>query len=300
VDDDKAVAGQIHQRLTSAGHSCCVFTRAEKVIAMPGIDDVNLIILDVMLPGVSGFELCRQVRATEALSSIPIIFLSAMDGQEEIDHGLSQGADDYLTKPFTPETLVRRVENLLAAHEQTLSNESLLPVPGPRRIKTEVQSAIRAKRTFAFIYIELMGLSDLGRTLGAEARDVVLRHFARGLLVGQKEKSPEQFSAGHMGSGHFVVLVEPNRADAYCASVQKKWLNHLEDLYAALPEKTGASPAVIKSLRAQSRMLEILVCRTIHEGGANLKVRELFDILTRLRNNALSANDGSIHIDRRG
>ncbi|PSQ81287.1 MAG: histidine kinase, partial [Bacteroidetes bacterium QS_1_65_9] len=75
----------------------------------------DLVVSDVMMPGMDGFELCRRIKAEEALRSIPVLLLTARAGEEGTLEGLESGADDYVAKPFGPEELRRRIENHLAA-----------------------------------------------------------------------------------------------------------------------------------------------------------------------------------------
>ncbi|WP_302396333.1 response regulator transcription factor [Eggerthella sinensis] len=105
-DDEQAIADLVGQLLVEAGFSPAVFYAAPDLLAQQGIDPFNLVILDIMMPGMDGFACCRELRRT---SSVPIIFLTAKD--EEIDKvvGFELGADDYVVKPFKPRELVARV-----------------------------------------------------------------------------------------------------------------------------------------------------------------------------------------------
>ncbi len=105
-DDEQAIADLVAQLLVEAGFSPAVFYAAPDLLAQQGIDPFDLVVLDIMMPGMDGFACCRELRRT---SSVPIIFLTAKD--EEIDKvvGFELGADDYVVKPFKPRELVARV-----------------------------------------------------------------------------------------------------------------------------------------------------------------------------------------------
>lgn len=106
VDDDSAISELVSSLLEAEGFDVDAFTDPEKALRSFESAGYDLAILDVMMPGIDGFELCNRLRAR---SDIPIVFLSARD--EEIDQvvGLTLGADDYVTKPFKPRELVARV-----------------------------------------------------------------------------------------------------------------------------------------------------------------------------------------------
>lgn len=105
-DDEQAIADLVGQLLVEAGFSPSVFYAAADLLAEQAGEPFDLVILDIMMPGMDGFACCRELRRT---SSAPIIFLTAKD--EEIDKvvGFELGADDYVVKPFKPRELVARV-----------------------------------------------------------------------------------------------------------------------------------------------------------------------------------------------
>ncbi len=113
VEDDKHISKLIKFNLEKANYDCAIAATGEK--ALEALDDrpVDLIILDIMLPGMDGFGICRTIKEKEKLKNIPIIMLTAKG--EEVDRivGLELGADDYIVKPFSPRELVLRVKAIL-------------------------------------------------------------------------------------------------------------------------------------------------------------------------------------------
>jgi DNA-binding response OmpR family regulator len=113
VEDDVDVARLITHHLLEAGFAVQSFGNGESVLSEAVRQKPALFLLDIMLPGVDGFELCRQIRETGPLSAKPIVFLTARTSESEKVRGLELGADDYITKPFRPRELMARVRNLL-------------------------------------------------------------------------------------------------------------------------------------------------------------------------------------------
>lgn len=113
VEDDKNIAKLVKYNLDKAGFTCSTVITGEEGFEVLDREKVDLIILDVMLPKMDGFEVCRLIKQEEKYSKIPIIMLTAR--AEEIDRivGLELGADDYLAKPFSPRELVLRVKAIL-------------------------------------------------------------------------------------------------------------------------------------------------------------------------------------------
>lgn len=109
VEDDADIAQLVKLYLEKAGHAVDVIDSGERAVSRVRDDPPDLLILDVMLPGVDGLTICRAVRASAATAAIPIIILSARAGETDRIHGLELGADDYVVKPFSPKELVARV-----------------------------------------------------------------------------------------------------------------------------------------------------------------------------------------------
>lgn len=115
VDDERNIRDLIRKYLEKESYQVTAFDNAQNVIAEINRLKPDLLVLDIMMPGVDGLELCREIRKQ---SEIPIVFVSARD--EELDRvlGLELGADDYLAKPFSPRELVARIKNIFRRLEK--------------------------------------------------------------------------------------------------------------------------------------------------------------------------------------
>jgi DNA-binding response OmpR family regulator len=122
VEDDYDICRLIEHNLRSAGYGVQSFLTGSSVLVEAMRARPRLFLLDVMLPGTDGFDLCRQIRQTESLARIPIIFLSARTCEADRVKGLELGGDDYITKPFSPRELLARVRAVLRSSlDATLS-----------------------------------------------------------------------------------------------------------------------------------------------------------------------------------
>jgi DNA-binding response OmpR family regulator len=110
VDDDLELSGLISYALRQAGYLVVESGDGQAALAAFEREEPNLVILDVNLPRLSGLEVCRQIRA---VSKVPVMMLTVRAGEEDQVQALDLGADDYLTKPFSPKTLLARVRALL-------------------------------------------------------------------------------------------------------------------------------------------------------------------------------------------
>jgi DNA-binding response OmpR family regulator len=113
VEDEEDIARLISHNLQAAGFDVQSFVSGASVLTEGLREMPALFLLDVMLPGIDGFELCRQIRQTPVLSATPIIFLTAKTAEADRVKGLELGGDDYVTKPFSPRELVARIRSVL-------------------------------------------------------------------------------------------------------------------------------------------------------------------------------------------
>src|SRR5438270_87765 len=132
VEDEAELASLIDYNLARNGYQTEVLTEAEGALKSLEHSRPDLIVLDVMLPGVDGFELCRQIRASGLLSRTPVLFLTARSDEVDRVLGLEIGGDDYMTKPFSPRELVARVKAHLRRGE--MDTEPASSEIGPFRL----------------------------------------------------------------------------------------------------------------------------------------------------------------------
>lgn len=113
ADDEEDVRELVTYRLTRSGYHVIGAGDGQEAFELASQRTPDLMVLDVMMPKLDGYELTRRVRAEEALRSIPVILLTARGQESDVDRGFEVGADDYLKKPFNPDELVARVRAVL-------------------------------------------------------------------------------------------------------------------------------------------------------------------------------------------
>ncbi|MGA7170068.1 MAG: response regulator transcription factor [Candidatus Sulfotelmatobacter sp.] len=128
VEDDEDIARLISHNLQAAGFDVQSFVSGAYLVSEALREMPSLFLLDVMLPGTDGFDLCRQIRQTAPLSATPIIFLTAKTSEADRVKGLELGGDDYITKPFSPRELVARVRSVLRGVRQPATVPEVLRV----------------------------------------------------------------------------------------------------------------------------------------------------------------------------
>ena len=163
VEDDPDISRLVRHHLEGAGFAIKVFPTGNAVLSEAERQRPALFLLDIMVPGKDGLELCRQIRQTPTLSTIPVIFLTAKNSEADRVLGLELGADDYIPKPFSPRELVARVKAVLRRFERPLA-------PGPVKV-----AGIEIDPAAMTLHVE----GKLTTTTATEFR--LLEHFARHL-----------------------------------------------------------------------------------------------------------------------
>lgn len=128
VDDEQDIVNLIVYHLEKDGYNTITASEGEKALSLTNTERPDLIILDLMLPGMNGLEVCKRLKANEDLSEVAIIMLTAKGEEEDITHGLKLGADDYVTKPFSPKELVARVHSVLRRTKNFSSKKETIEI----------------------------------------------------------------------------------------------------------------------------------------------------------------------------
>lgn len=125
VEDDSALAELLEYRFESEGYDVRVTSDGDEAMVMADEDTPDLVILDWMVEGLSGIEVCRRLRREKATAHVPIIMLTAREAEDDRVRGLETGADDYITKPFSPRELLARVAAVLRRVRPALAGETI-------------------------------------------------------------------------------------------------------------------------------------------------------------------------------
>lgn len=125
VEDDQALAELLEYRFESEGYDVRISADGDEALVLASEDVPDLVILDWMIEGTSGIEVCRRLRRDKATAAVPIIMLTAREAEDDRVRGLETGADDYVTKPFSPRELLARVAAVLRRVRPALAGETI-------------------------------------------------------------------------------------------------------------------------------------------------------------------------------
>src|SRR5512133_3035553 len=182
----------------------------------------HLIVLDIMLPDIDGYEVCRNLRTNMRTSHIPVIFLTQKDERSDKVQGLELGAYDYITKPFDIEELKLRVQGAIRRSERESLTDPRSGLPAGRLIEEQLRHIIREKG-WALLDMRVNHLEPFKDVYGFVAGDDVLRFTAMLITeVVDELGTPDDF-IGHAGSENFVVITRGEAAAAIKQRVKERF-----------------------------------------------------------------------------
>ena len=174
----------------------------------------DLVLCDVMMPFLDGYEVVRRLRASFATRHIPIIMLTAKSEVSDKVQGLQGGANDYVTKPWEHQELMLRIRNVLEWSRQQRSASPLTGLPGNLSINEEIRRRIGTGEPFAMLQIDIDFFKAYNDHYGYARGDQAIQTLSRILLDAARHHGGEDNFVGHIGGDDFVILARPDRADA--------------------------------------------------------------------------------------
>lgn len=183
----------------------------------------DLIICDYMMPVMNGREFCKTLKKDILLRHIPLIMLTGKGEAKDVVSGIEAGADDYLVKPFDPDTLLARIKMILRRTVRSLDANPLTYLPGNTSIMEELQQRITDGKIFAVGYADLDKFKVYNDKYGFEKGDEVIRQTARILVSIVREKGGPDAFVGHIGGDDFVFITEDPLVENICQEIIKEF-----------------------------------------------------------------------------
>jgi diguanylate cyclase (GGDEF)-like protein len=231
VDDDPDIARFVEVNLRSAGYDVSVASDGEEALEKAGDLRPDLVLLDVMMPRIDGFEVAQRLRRNPQTANTSIIMLTAKALSTDKVLGLTAGADDYIIKPFDPIELLARVKGTLRRAKEMRNLSPLTGLPGNIRIQEEIERMVREARPFAVLYCDLDNFKAYNDEKGFVRGDRLIQHTARTLQDAVIEFAGTDGFIGHVGGDDFVAIVPPGVAEDVAKRVVERFDAHIGEFY---------------------------------------------------------------------
>ena len=223
VEDDFDISNMLRIYFTGQQYEVQVAPRGGEALQITRKQLPNLIILDIMLPDMNGYDVCKELRTTTRTKNIPIIFLTQKDERSDKIAGLELGADDYITKPFDIEELKLRVQNAIASARRTSHTDPKSGLPTGQLIEDHLRDLLRTDKQWSYVDLKINNFDAFTEVYGFVAGDEVMRFMA--LLMGEVAEefgTPDDF-LGHPGRDNFVLMTHGADTDGLKTKLVSKF-----------------------------------------------------------------------------
>ncbi|MDM8551371.1 response regulator [Desulfobacterales bacterium HSG2] len=310
VDDDPSSIN-ILVNILSPDYEIIVAKNGSQALTLarfsPGPD---LILLDIMMPDMDGYEVCQNLKAEPDTRDIPIIFVTTMDQEVNEFEGLELGAIDYLTKPVCPPVVRARVRNHLKLRAAMLELERLnrlaldanpnTGLPGNNSIANAITKALKDKEAVCVIYADIDYFKAFNDKYGFARGDEVIRFTSRILKASVESANCPDAFIGHIGGDDFVLLVPRSECDKVADSIISRFDLGIPDFYD--PEDARAKCIRTLNRRGEETTFSLM---SVSMGGVNLAARtfcqylEVSDTCAELKKKAKTVQGSTFLLDRR-
>jgi diguanylate cyclase (GGDEF)-like protein len=297
ADDDPAILRLVEINLDLDGFEVITASDGEEALRLVNEHLPALVLLDVMMPKIDGYEVCERIRADGRTRHINVIMLTAKSLSADKIVGLTAGADDYVLKPFDPMELVARVRSTLRRTREMRAVSPLTGLPGNIQIEDEIRHRHQEGEALAVCYADLDNFKGYNDRYGFLQGDRAIIYTAETLRE-VAESFPGSF-LGHVGGDDFVLVVGAEEAEAACQKAIERFDEGAHSLYE--PEDAVRGYIEVEDRRGRMMRYPILSLsigvglndETVHE------YREIVDTATEMKSFA-KRQAGSVYaLDRR-
>lgn len=238
VEDDIDIGNMLKIYFSGLEYDVDVAVRGSEALEKTKQVLPHLIVLDIMLPDIDGYEVCRTLRTNTRTSHIPVIFLTQKDERSDKLQGLELGADDYITKPFDIEELKLRVQGAIRRAERESLTDPRSGLPAGRLIEEQLRRIIREKG-WALLDARINHFDAFRDVYGFVAGDDVLRFTA--MLIGEAvdEVGTSTDFIGHAGGDNFIIITTENAAPSIKERLKARFAEEVLTHYNFIDRQQG-------------------------------------------------------------
>jgi PleD family two-component response regulator len=239
VEDDFDISNMLKIYFSGQGYSVEVAGKGGDAITSTRKQLPNLIVLDINLPDMSGYDVCRELRTTTRTKHIPIIFLTQKDDRSDKIIGLELGADDYVTKPFDIEELKLRIGNAITSSKtsQQINPTSSFPTGAP--IEEHLRELMRKESDWSYVDLKITNFDPFKEVYGWQAGDEVIRATALMITDILEQHGTNDDFAGHPGNDNFVLVTHAPTIEALQEALAERFSTEVQQHYSFIDRERG-------------------------------------------------------------
>ncbi len=238
VEDDADIANMLKIYFGGMDYEVDIAPRGGLALEKTRTVLPHLIVLDIMLPDIDGYEVCRTLRTNTRTSHIPVIFLTQKDERSDKLQGLELGADDYITKPFDIEELKLRVQGAIRRSERESLTDPRSGLPAGRLIEEQLRRIIR-QEDWALLDLRVNNFEPFRDVYGFVAGDDVMRFTAMLLSEVVDELGSSSDFIGHAGGDNFIIITKYESVNAIRERVKARFTDEVQTHYNFMDRQQG-------------------------------------------------------------
>ena len=224
AEDEPALRDVLRMQLELEGYDVIEAHDGRQALEQASGEMPDLVLLDVMMPFMDGYGVCRQLRAQFSTRHIPVVMLTARTDMQAKVHGLEGGANDYVTKPWNRNELMLRIRNVLEWSKQQRSASPLTGLPGNHSINDEIRRRLASGERFALLQIDIDHFKAFNDYYGYARGDQAIQMLSRILTESVQRFCGTDSFVGHIGGDDFLVLTSPDKAEELGEQILE-WFN---------------------------------------------------------------------------
>jgi len=300
VEDDTNIRQVLKLQLEGAGYDVGAVEDGLKALEEVSRNLPDLILLDIMMPKMDGYEVCRRLKANFETSRIPVIMLTAKSTPIEKVEGFECGANDYVTKPYIAKELLARVKAVLHWSRTQRAASPLTGLPGNVSIEKEATDRINSGIPFAYAVCDIDVFKSYNDRYGHQRGDEALKMTASILLKAVEERGTGKDFVGHFGGDDFVYITSPGSAEAIGQQVTREFDKRVRFLYNEEDRKRGCLE--VKNRRGEMEhfpLLSITIAVVISDSYDIKHFAQLSDVASQLKTLGKSQMGSVVVFERR-
>jgi len=239
IEDTELMVRFTTDILSAKGYEVVTADNGLDGIKMVASEKPDLVLLDIVMPGISGYEVCKLLREDESNNLMPIIILTAQGNEDDKLTGLELGADDYITKPFNPRELISRVNNTLLRIDRNRWANPLTGLPGNIEIQTEINHRIANGIKLSILYLDVDNFKAYNDVYGFACGDRSIKMIADMITDMVHTFGSQGDFIGHIGGDDFIIITDPGYSDILCENIIKEFDMKIPEMYSDADRKAG-------------------------------------------------------------
>jgi PleD family two-component response regulator len=231
VDDDPDIRTIVRAVFEGDNYAVETCPSGEEALELVKVFNPELIVLDVMMPGMDGYQVCSELKKDFETAHIPVILLTAKQDIIDLERGVEHSIDDYIAKPFSQRELLARAKMVLSRTRYQLGCNPLTGLPGNLEIEHRIKEVIRSDKPYSLFYADIDRFKSFNDYYGYARGDSVIRLLTHCMIQATRVLGKPKDFVGHIGGDDFMMLCYHTEAEKLANRVIELFAEGVKDYF---------------------------------------------------------------------